>query len=157
MTSRRPMFAEADQQQWGSTDRRRSESELDITPMIDVTFLLLIFFMVSSTMQATPDYDVPVAKYGLGVESRSATIVLVKKPEAANSDQPLIQVEGFSTQQLSLEQLSGHLEAQVAVGILKVIIKANRDVPHGLVQQVTRVVASIDGVEFSIGVRDPSR
>ena len=37
--------------------RKPIEGELDITPMIDVTFLLLIFFMVSSTMQGKPDLE----------------------------------------------------------------------------------------------------
>jgi hypothetical protein len=31
-----------------------ADADLDITPMIDVTFLLLIFFMVTSTLQGTP-------------------------------------------------------------------------------------------------------
>mgnify|MGYP003325625382 CR=1 FL=1 len=32
--------------------KKLEDAEMDITPMIDVTFLLLIFFMVTSTMQA---------------------------------------------------------------------------------------------------------
>jgi len=34
-----------------STNKRRSELELPIAPMIDVVFLLLIYFIVSSTIQ----------------------------------------------------------------------------------------------------------
>ncbi|MCP3692284.1 MAG: biopolymer transporter ExbD, partial [Planctomycetaceae bacterium] len=32
--------------------RREEDVEMDITPMIDVTFLLLIFFLVASKMSA---------------------------------------------------------------------------------------------------------
>ena len=37
--------------------KKKDEADLDITPMIDVTFLLLIFFMVTSTMQGTPGHS----------------------------------------------------------------------------------------------------
>ena len=58
-----------DESEWGSTRKRGEEAELDITPMIDVTFLLLIFFMVTSTMQGKPDLDVPPVKHGVGVDA----------------------------------------------------------------------------------------
>ena len=35
------------------------EEDLDITPMIDMTFLLLIFFMVTSTMKPDEVLDIP--------------------------------------------------------------------------------------------------
>ena len=44
--------------------KKKDEADLDITPMIDVVFLLLIFFMVTSTMQGTPDRDIPPASSG---------------------------------------------------------------------------------------------
>ena len=61
MTERSPLFSDGDDD--GRFRRRKSntEMELDITPMIDVTFLLLIFFMVASTMQATAENDSPTA------------------------------------------------------------------------------------------------
>ncbi len=63
MKSRAP-FHDGDDE--GSFRRRPAteEMDLDITPMIDVTFLLLIFFMVASTMQATAENDIPPAKHG---------------------------------------------------------------------------------------------
>ena len=33
--------------------RKRDDDEMDITPMIDITFLLLIFFVVASKMDPT--------------------------------------------------------------------------------------------------------
>ena len=53
--------------------RSSNDAELDITPMIDVTFLLLIFFMVTSTMQPDEVLDIPTSVHGLGVEANSAT------------------------------------------------------------------------------------
>ena len=49
---------------FGSKKKKKDEADLDITPMIDVVFLLLIFFMVTSTMQGTPDRAIPPASSG---------------------------------------------------------------------------------------------
>ena len=69
------------------------DDQLDITPMIDVTFLLLIFFMVTSTMQAEQALDVPTADHGLGIEANSAIVVIIRQGEP-----PLIELpeEGIS-------------------------------------------------------------
>ena len=38
------------------------DTEMDITPMIDITFLLLIFFIVSSKMDPSANVPLPAAK-----------------------------------------------------------------------------------------------
>lgn len=38
--------------------RRTSDVRVDITPMVDVVFLLLIFFMISTTFIETPGIDI---------------------------------------------------------------------------------------------------
>ena len=53
--------------------------ELDITPMIDITFLLLIFFLVASTPDLQVAVELPPARHGLGVSARTATIVTIAK------------------------------------------------------------------------------
>ncbi len=58
-------------------NEKPEEAELDITPMIDVTFLLLIFFMVTSTMDQQKQINVPPAKHGVGVEASNATFVTI--------------------------------------------------------------------------------
>ena len=46
--------------------RIKQETELDITPMIDITFLLLIFFLVASTPDLQVEVKLPPARHGLG-------------------------------------------------------------------------------------------
>ena len=43
-----------------SRRNRRVSVELDITPLIDVVFLLLIFFLVTSTFSKTEDAQIPI-------------------------------------------------------------------------------------------------
>ena len=128
---------------------RNGEAELDITPMIDVTFLLLIFFMVSSTMQGTPDLDVPVAKYGIGVDTEEATVITIKA-----GDPPIIMLGDGSGPEGTVEDVRAEVSEAVAAQKRDVVIKADREVPHGVVQEVTRAITEIEGAQFYIGVRD---
>lgn len=143
-----------DDDAWSPSKRGDTEMELDITPMIDVTFLLLIFFMVTSTMQPQTDLDVPSAKHGDGVETGSATMILIKA--SGGSDAPTIELPGGGTliSDASLEDVRAHVEQGIQKGNEQVIIKADRLVPHGFVQEVTRVVVEFEGIKFGIGIRD---
>jgi len=135
-----------DDDAWGLVSRGESETDLDITPMIDVTFLLLIFFMVTSTMQAKRELDVPPAKHGVGVETNSATIIEVKRGEP-----PIIEIDGRES---TLDDVRKKVEEGIAQDMTQVIIKADREVPHGFVQEVTKVVVEFEGITFSIAVKD---
>ena len=64
------------------TKKRQSkgfDSEFDITPMIDVVLLLLIFFMVSAKMAPQNVVKLPGAKYG-DMAAMYDAIVLVVRP-----------------------------------------------------------------------------
>jgi len=62
----RPPPEVAEQESFGLTlpvvfrqRNREEDNELDMTPMVDVTFLLLIFFMVTAAFGLQKSYDVP--------------------------------------------------------------------------------------------------
>ncbi|MEC9091342.1 MAG: biopolymer transporter ExbD, partial [Planctomycetota bacterium] len=50
----------------------------DITPMIDIVFLLLAFFVVVSKMDPKPTVDLPIAKYGKAVNEKEAIYLIVR-------------------------------------------------------------------------------
>jgi hypothetical protein len=53
-------------------------AEMDITPMIDITFLLLIFFLVCSTAAMQSAVELPPARHGTGISDRNAVILTVQ-------------------------------------------------------------------------------
>ncbi|NLE38525.1 MAG: biopolymer transporter ExbD, partial [Pirellulaceae bacterium] len=59
----------------------KDDAELDITPMIDCVFLLLIFFIVSSKMDPSASVELPPAKYGGGVSDKTSFIITIAKQE----------------------------------------------------------------------------
>ena len=63
--------------------RMKSDTVMDMTPMIDCTFLLLIFFVVGAKIDPDTAVRLPPARYGAGVDpSRSVVITIALPPEA---------------------------------------------------------------------------
>lgn len=148
----RSLFAEGD----GISTRRDRGSppgDLDITPMIDVTFLLLIFFMVCSTMQSTPPLDLPPAAHSKGVTATSSTVITARAPTGADSSPQLLLGDGAGNE-ATFNELKLHLEEQQRSGIHRVVIKAEGDVPHGFVDEIAKTIKSIEGLEMYLGVGD---
>ena len=131
--------------------RMDSEADLDITPMIDVVFLLLIFFMVTSTMQSKRERDVPPAKHGVGVDSSIATVLTINRPMDPTSPPAIILSSG---KEGTIEDVKTDVEEGVANGNTLVILKADRDVPHGVILEVMRKANEVEGVHFHMEVRD---
>lgn len=57
--------------------RNPDEGELDVTPMIDVTFLLLAFFVVVSRMDPQAAVALPLASYGDSIQDKEAVTLIV--------------------------------------------------------------------------------
>ncbi len=135
------------------TKRKPIEGELDITPMIDVTFLLLIFFMVSSTMQGKPDLDVPVAEHAMGVDALGAAVITVFAA-ASVAESPRIVLGDVQGDDGDLNDVRRYVEEKSREGIRKFVVKAEGDVPHGVVEEIARAIKAVDGTELYMGVGD---
>ncbi|MEO2033169.1 MAG: biopolymer transporter ExbD [Planctomycetaceae bacterium] len=135
--------------------KRTAETDLDITPMIDVTFLLLIFFMVTSTMQTTRDKDIPPAISGENANAGGFLDLSILSPSAVSDESQLL----LRQTEVSLDQLAADLEQQ-ALGLppgekLDIMIYCERDVRNGFVAEVEEVINGIDGeVDYKFAVRD---
>lgn len=135
------------------TRRKRSgaDGDLDITPMIDVTFLLLIFFMVTSTMQGTPDKDLPPAVSGENANAGGFLDLSILTPPAGTEDSPVM-LEGDV---VSLDQLAESLQQRAMGGPVSVMVYAERDVRSGFVGEVEDVLNEVQGeLEYKFAVRD---
>ena len=128
------------------------DEELDITPMIDVTFLMLIFFMVASTMQGTPDLPIPPAKAGTGIDQAAAAVITV----LAEGGEPRILLgDGPKAPQGDLASVATYVAQAVAENKRSVILKADRDLSAGAVEEVAKA-ANVEGVEaMYYGVQEP--
>jgi len=139
--------------------RGKTDSEMDITPMIDVTFLLLIFFLVASTPDVQAVIELPPADHGIGVSQRDSTIITIG--DSGQENAPVFLADGRYPNAL----ISGSLEAQrqiiaehVQEGLHSkskksdVLIKADRSVKHRDVARVIKAVSHVEGVRIHLAV-----
>ena len=148
---RRALFEETGEEEGFGRGYRPVEVDLDITPMIDVVFLLLIFFMVTSTMAGTPDVEVPPARYGVGVDKAGVLVVEMLAGGEAN-EAPMLRLEGGG--EATMDDIREAVTEAVRVGRPRVVIRADRDVPNGQVQDILEQISVVAGAEIYIEVRD---
>lgn len=109
--------------------KRRRLPVLNVTSLIDVLFLLLIFFMVSSTFIENPaiDLDLPEASSAESVENESTSLALDAQGGMF-----------LNGEAVTPEELPGRLAAAVAEDPERVLIlEADRSVDYG---EVIRVI-----------------
>ena len=96
----------------GRYRKKRNIMSLDLTPLIDVVFLLLIFFMVSTTFNkyGKIDIDVPVSKVSEKIENSKIEIIIDK------NENYFILKDG-KTFPINLDDLGEHLKDVKEVSI----------------------------------------
>ena len=104
-------------------------------------------------MQGKPDLDVPVATHSLGIDSRGAAVVTIFAP-ASSAESPRIVLGDVKGEEGDLNAVRRYIEDQVREGRHKVVVKAEGDVPHGVVEEVAKTIKSVEGVELYMGVGD---
>lgn len=137
--------------------RVKTDDSLDITPMIDVTFLLLIFFLVASVPDVQAALELPRAETGLGVsrkESFTISIAAVASgaPEAYLADgrygAPLA-----GSQAEKESRIRAAVQGAARQGIKDVIIKAEGRVRYRDVEWIVRA-AGIEGMRVHLAVTE---
>jgi len=147
-----------------SLRRRRAvaeEAEMDITPMIDCTFLLLIFFIVTSKMTADTPIDLPIAKHGGAVVMKESVIITVAKGEGSaaaiykgdNTDAAnLLPGENLEAQE---DAITEYIEQESALSSPPkrfVLIKGAKGVKHGDVARVAQAAAKSEVEQLYVAV-----
>jgi biopolymer transport protein ExbD len=147
MTRRAILSGESAEQQWGTKKREPTEADIDVTPLVDCVFLLLAFFMMTSPMKGNPDRNLPTAQHGGPINTNAATTVRISEAEPS----PRIFLDDRESR---LEDVRPFVEEGLRKGHSTVVIKADRKIPCGLVQEVAKAITSVEGVRFCIGVQD---
>ncbi|MBL9124485.1 MAG: biopolymer transporter ExbD [Planctomycetaceae bacterium] len=138
--------------------RRRPDPDegIDMTPMIDVTFLLLIFFMVTGINQKS-GVELPAARYGKGVSEQDAVIITLADRKAPGLARVYLAdtVGGDSLPddlRAQEESIREYIEAARADHRTAVLVKAERTVHHRDVARVARAAGQVEGVTLHVAV-----
>lgn len=128
---------------------KKDEVNFDITPMVDVVFLLLIFFMVTAKMSPPVKVDVPPSKHGAGVDANKSVFVSILKTDTGSK---YVCDDGDGAE-VTIEEALEYIKAEVEKGKNQIIIKADRDVPYLPVSQLAKLI-TIENTKLFVAVRD---
>lgn len=109
--------------------KKREEPRVDLTPMVDVVFLLLIFFMISTTFVETPGISIKLPE--------SSSQVVEKQPQEVKV---YLSKEGeiyLEKNRLSLEEFRSRIGSyQDKARDMTFLLLADQDARHGRVVQL---------------------
>ena len=134
-----------DEEEFTLPRRKRDDEEMDITPMIDITFLLLIFFVVCSTMDPTKIGKIPKAQQGLAIASKTSAVIFI---EPAGDDKVILKrYDGseFSRDEDAqaseiIEYVTEEMEQSLGVSKEQVMLFGDTDVNVGQVTRIQRII-----------------
>lgn len=139
--------------------RQREDVDLDITPMIDMVFLLLIFFLVTSTPDQQTSVELPEAQHGVAVTQNDSVIFTLA--EGGLGTAPAFAADGrIAGKELPddaaqrAQRVRELIESGFREDKTKVVIKADKNVAHREVAQLIKAASQVDGVKIHLAVLD---
>lgn len=126
--------------------RVHAQVNFDMTPMIDMTFLLLIFFMVTSKLSNE--------KIKMDIALPSARVAQLTD---ATGDRDIINVDASGTYHVgntpvTKQQLKAHLTARFKANPpLKIYLRADKNTPSKMLKEFMGLAAEAGAVTVLIG------
>lgn len=132
---------------------RRTEPNLELTPLIDIVFLLLIFFLITTSFARNEESSVPIelAEASSGASSTEGTSFVLSVTSDGNVvvDDRGDPVSGESLRR-QLEAL--HDEDPEA----RVLLRGDRDTSHGRILEILDVAKEVGFTSVDMVVRSPT-
>ncbi|HUU04841.1 MAG TPA: biopolymer transporter ExbD [Patescibacteria group bacterium] len=125
--------------------RPRRKVIINITSLIDVIFMLLLFFMISSTFLEQPGIklELPAAKTSANTEPHEYALTVDKKGNLFLNRQPLVMAD---------------LEAEIRKALPKMkdsalVLRADQEISHGFVVRVMDLAKRAGVKKLIIGTK----
>ena len=143
------------------------KSHIDMTPMVDVVFQLLTFFLLAVKRDSMESVEVPLTTTSTAVLESESTYITIKPAPRPGADPVIIIGENRKVEvtddgriqggkAASLDMVKDAVEKGVSAGRPKIIVKAERYVRWGDVQKVTRIIAQVKDAQLYVGVQGKS-
>jgi biopolymer transport protein ExbD len=140
--------------------RKLEEADMDITPMIDMTFLLLIFFIVTSKMGPKAGIELPPARQGVAAVEKNTVILTVgpgdpfAKVYRGDSTDPKDAFAGGSAEDQE-NLVVAYIESEVgkSAGRKKaVLLQAEGGLKHREVARIAKAAARAEVENLFVGI-----
>ena len=130
---------------------RSEEPDVNLTPLIDVVFILLLFFMVSTTFQRESEINIELPEASAEpVEEREETLELVIDAEGHYfiDEQQVVNTE-LETLKQAIQKFLGERSE------IPVVIRADRMTPYESVVRAMDATAQLGLVQMSLATSQP--
>jgi biopolymer transport protein ExbD len=134
--------------QMGGRGRRGGIVGINVTPFVDITLVLLIIMMVSSTYIVSQALKVELPKSASSDETTSRTYVVTITGAGELS---------FNDKPTTLDELRSQLKAAGADKEVQLVITADRSSQHGRVVEVIDTAKQANVTKFAINVERSSK
>lgn len=130
---------------------KEEEPRLIITPLIDIVFLLLIFFMLTSHFHIASGLPITLPKVTEKVHEREGQKIVIVIDRSGHTY--------LSGKRIELENLGQELQSiSEAGGLVHLILEADKDVTHGRVVQIMDLAKTAGVGSIIIAARwEPSK
>ncbi len=139
--------------EFGANDIHHDD-EMDMTALIDITFLLLIFFIVTSKLANEVTQPLPIARHGQLVATDKSIIICVR----GGGDSVVVTRKDGTLFSIIPDQQAAEIEEYIQQGFnsgkTDVLIRADGSVPNGEVNRIKEIVSDNleEGALISFGV-----
>jgi biopolymer transport protein ExbD len=130
---------------------RTEDPNFDITAMIDLVFMMNIFFLVTSLTKSMSEMELPVASYCTAANEEDSVVVSIRSTH--DRDTPSVSIAGGSWEDWppDMHELEQRIQDAVERGVReekrRVLIKAERKLPLRHVGRLASIVGSVAGAQ----------
>jgi biopolymer transport protein ExbD len=123
--------------------REEEEAAVDMTPMLDIVFIMLIFFIVTTSFVKEAGIEVKKPKAAQAQTKKNANVFIAIRENGEI---------WMDKRQVDAERVSANLESIIAEQPTEtIIIQADKGAKHGVVVKVMDAIkATDDGLKISI-------
>jgi biopolymer transport protein ExbD len=122
--------------------REDEDAAIDMTPMLDIVFIMLIFFIVTTSFVKEAGIEVLKPKASNSKSNKSGNIFIAIKP---NGD------VWMDKRQVDIERVAANIERMLAEQPTDtVIVQADKEAKHGVVVKVMDAIKSAGDLKITI-------
>lgn len=142
--------------------KKRVSIKIDMTPLVDVAFLLLTFFMLTTTFKPPEDVEVviPTSHSEIKLPESNTMLVYVNKAGEIfmgfDSQTMMEKMFGFEYKYKQASPIKKEIlgeslmKARIANPKLRTIIKADASVDYGVIQDIMDILEKVNITRFSM-------
>jgi len=128
----------------GGDDEGRMITDINVTPLVDITLVLLIIFMVTTSYIVNPSIKVDLPRSTTGTEQSKSALALTIKVNGS------LYLNGEPATESGVEKYIRNTIASQPD--LQALLAADKDVPHGRVVEMIDLVRKAGVRKFAINV-----